>query len=93
MNKLSLPVATESTELSVFPMPAHTSFQILKRGLPPGSYTLKFYNSIGQLKRQDVIAIPNGMTSVPVNNLVAGPYILQLVSQSGEIDTKKIIIN
>ena len=93
MNKLSLPVAPESTELSVFPMPAHTSFQILKRGLPPGSYTLKFYNSIGQLKRQDVIAIPNGMTSVPVNNLVAGPYILQLVSQSGEIDTKKIIIN
>lgn len=91
-NKLSSLSTSQKPDLSIFPIPAHSQFQISQQALPSGRYTVNIYNAIGQVQRRENLFITNGTATIQVKNLSPGYYIIQLVSGSGKTISKKLII-
>jgi hypothetical protein len=82
----------ENQDFSVFPVPARGRLTIVPNAIPAGKYTLKLYNSLGQLKKQEHMFTGKGNFILLVPELKAGIYLLQLLSSSGKTFNKKLIL-
>jgi hypothetical protein len=87
---VEIEAATEG--FSIFPVPARSNLTISSKTLAAGMYTIKFYNSAGQLKKQVNMVVGQGNYVVSVDDLKPGMYKLQLISFAGKVYSKKIII-
>ena len=82
-----------SEQVSVYPVPAHGSLTVTLPALAAEKYSLKIFDAKGILVKQLNVYGDRGKLVVPVSDLRAGTYALQLVSNSGKIITRKIVIN
>lgn len=88
----SNPTGKEKTGLSIYPVPAHDRLTIDAASLSEGKYSLRIYNSAGQLKKQQQLYLNKTNTAIGLDGLQPGIYILQLTSSSGEIHSRKLLI-
>jgi hypothetical protein len=83
---------TDTEDFTVFPVPAYRKLTIATKVLVQGMYSLRFYTSAGQLQKQANIVLGRGNYTADVSDLKPGVYVLQILSASGDMINKKIII-
>jgi hypothetical protein len=86
------PLSLASKEISVYPVPARTQLTILSDNLDAGTYSVKFYNNKGVLKKQGTLDTDQGNLMLGVEDLETGIYVLKVISSTGETLSKKLII-
>jgi predicted outer membrane repeat protein len=86
-------LTNESDEgFTIFPVPAHNRLTIVPKNLANGKYASKLFSSAGQLKKQELIYINKANAVVSIDGFQPGIYILQLISSSGKMFIKKVIV-
>lgn len=82
----------DKKELVVFPVPARDQLTISLTVPSAEIYTIRLYDAKGQLKKQQSMYTNTGNFVMSVKGLAAGVYVLQMVSNSGKITSKKVLI-
>ncbi len=78
--------------ISAYPVPATDNITISNETLAAGKYAVKLYDNQGTLKKTESFDTDNGNLVVSVSDLDPGIYVLKLIATSGDVLTKKLIV-
>ncbi len=90
---LSASAAPPAPELAIYPNPAHGSFTVvLPAGLGPGAAHVQLLNSLGQVVRQQVVAVAasGARFTMLTTGLATGVYSLRL--QAGTTLVRRVVV-
>jgi hypothetical protein len=79
-------------DISVYPNPVKDQLVIATEKLPAGKYSVKIYDHTGALRKAGAFETEDGSFNMSVAEFDPGIYVLKLVAPSGEILTKKLVV-
>ena len=81
---------TSVNKLKVYPNPASNHVTI-DAGEVRGSYTLKIYNTVGQIMTENNGVLSGQSLSTDVSEFAAGMYVVELKTESGILNSKVVV--
>lgn len=88
--------ATAAQALSVYPNPAHGSFQLLFQNMAPGRYGMNLMNSSGQTVLMKFIQVANATSYNEMvtlgSNLASGTYFVRIIDSQNRSYITRIVI-
>lgn len=83
----------EGRNLKVYPQPAKDELNLSFEGIDANAFnTLKIYNSIGQIIREEEIEFKNNPALIKTNELANGVYVFTLKDKTNFIISKRFVI-
>jgi hypothetical protein len=88
--------STAGQQITVYPNPAHGSFQLLFQNMPAGRYGMDLINSSGQIVLMKFIQVASGASYNQMielgSNLTAGTYFVRIVDSQNKSYITRIVI-